>query len=289
MQVELIQESAFTLRAGKKFIRGLFKVDGWEGLSKFANVSGDYLIIHGDQVVKGSPELLASLVDIPAGFIQVPEIKLPNGLVVPAFKVAQHVSGKDEDGNLLLDGSCKPWTNITFFKAQEVCAEYEYGFITETQWLAIAYDLSQQDCNWTGGKVGEGDLYQGIRNGGGAKPGDYVPTDSTERRWMTLSNGSKICDFNGNVFQWVFDDVQGNDKGVIAKRFDAESPSLSTAPYPSETKGVGYRPDAGRDWSGSALVRGGCWRSRGDAGVFGLLGDPSVYGLVDIGFRCTLP
>lgn len=289
MQIELIQERAFTVRAGSKAIHGLFHVSEWEGLNKYQDNAGRTLILNDGKIVKGSPELLASLADIPTGFVQVPEIKLPNGLVVPAFKVSQHVSAKDEDGNLLLDGTCKPWTNITFSDAQKVCAEYEYGFITETQWLAIAYDLSQQDCNWTGGKVGAGDLFQGIRNGGGAKPGNYVPTDATERRWMTLSNGSKVCDFNGNVFQWVFDDVQGNEKGLISKAFESHSPSLITAGYPSKTHGVGYRPDAGSDWSGRALVRGGCWDSNDGAGVFDLGFDRPGCEYVRFGFRCTLP
>ncbi|MFZ6813582.1 SUMF1/EgtB/PvdO family nonheme iron enzyme [Undibacterium sp. Rencai35W] len=289
MKVELIQERAFTVRTGTKAIHGLFHVSEWEGLNKYQDNAGRTLILNDGQIVKGSPELLASLTDVPAGFVQVPETKLPNGLVVPTFKVAQHVSGKDEDGNLLLDGTCKPWTNISFFDAQKACEEYEYGFITETQWLAIAYDLSQQDCNWTGGKVGEGYIFQGIRNGVGAKSGDYVPTDSTERRWMTLSNGSKICDMNGNVFQWIFDDVQGNDKGVIAKAFEAHSPSLTTAGYPSETKGVGYRPGAGNNWSGNALIRGGCWVSVGNAGVFYLDRGLPGSGNGCIGFRCTLP
>ena len=289
MQIELIQQNAFTVRAGAKAVHGLFHAGEWEGMTKLQNADGQTLILNGGEIVKGSPELLAALTDVRAGFVQAPETKLPNGLVVPAFKVAQHVSAKDEDGNLLLDGTCKPWININFYKAQEVCKEYEYGFITETQWLAIAWNLSQQDCNWTGGKVGEGDMFQGIRNGGSAKPGNYTPADSTERRWMTLSNGSKICDFNGNVFQWVFDDVQGNEKGLIAKAFEAHSPSLTTAGYPSKTKGVGYRPDAGSDWSGYALFRGGCWSSVDLAGVFCL---SSVYPDgegASVGFRCTLP
>lgn len=289
MQVELIQERAFTVRSGTKAIHGLLHVSEWEGLNKYQDNEGRSLILNDGKIVKGSPELLASLTEVPAGFVQVPETKLPNGLIVPAFKVAQHVSAKDEDDNLLLDGTCKPWTNITFHKAKEVCADYEYGFITETQWLAIAYDLSQQDCNWTGGKVGEGDLFQGIRNGGGTKPGDYAPTDSTERRWMTLSNGSKVCDFNGNVFQWVRDDVQGNDNGLIAKKIKSDSPSLTTAPYASETKGMGWRPDSEREFSGFALVRGGYWGSDGGAGVFYLgVGRPGVW-YDYIGFRCTLP
>lgn len=289
MQVELIQERAFSVRAGTKAIHGLFHVSEWEGLNKYQDNAGRTLILNDGQIVKGSPELLASLVDIPAGFIQVPETKLPNGLIVPAFKVAQHASSKGDDGKLCFDASSMPWVNINFFAAQDACKAAGYNMITETQWLAIAYNLSQQGCNWAGGVVGEGDLFQGIRNGGGARPGDYVPTDSTERRWMTLSNGQKICDFNGNVFQWVFDDVQGDERGLIAKAFEAHSPSLTTAGYPSETHGVGYRPDAGRDWSGYALVRGGCWSSRGCAGVFRLDGGHPGFEYDDIGFRCTLP
>lgn len=289
MKVELITEQSFTVRAGAKAIHGMFAAGSWEGMSKFQNAAGQSIILNDGVVVKGSPELLASLNEVPAGFVQIPETKLPSGLVVPAFKVAQHVAGKDEDGNLLLDGTEKPWVNISYFDAQKLCKEYEYGFITESQWLAIAYNLSQQDCNWTGGKVGEGELFQGICNGGGAKPGDYMPTNETERRWMTLSTGEKLCDFNGNVFQWVSDDVQGNEKGVIAKAFESHSPSLTTAGYPSRTKGVGYRPDAGVNWSNRALVRGGCWGSDGHAGVFRLgYGSPGIeYDY--FGFRCTLP
>ncbi|WP_112886606.1 SUMF1/EgtB/PvdO family nonheme iron enzyme [Solimicrobium silvestre] len=257
-------------------------------MNKYQNSAGHILILNNGKVIKGSPELLASLADVPAGFVQVPETNLPCGLIVPAFKVAQHISTKSTNGTVSFDPTLKPWTNISFYDAQKACEAAGYNMITETQWLAIGHNLSQQDCNWTGGKVGEGDLYQGIRKGGGAKPGDYVPTDATERRWMTLSNGAQVCDFNGNVFQWVFDNVQGNEKGVAAKAFEAHSPSLTTAGYPSQTKGVGYRPNAGCDWSGYALVRGGYWRSGDYAGVFRLGYGGPVYGVDGVGFRCTI-
>jgi formylglycine-generating enzyme required for sulfatase activity len=104
---------------------------------------------------------------------------------------------------------------------------------------------------------------------------------------MTLSNGSKICDFNGNVFQWVRDDVQGNEKGLMAKKIKSDSISLTTAPYKSETKGMGYRPDGERDWSGRALVRGGCWSSNDRAGVFYLIYCHPEYEGDTVGFRCT--
>ena len=162
-----------------------------------------------------------------------------------------------------------------------------FKLITEKQWLAIAYNASQQDCNWTGGKVGEGDLFQGIRNDNvsSAQPGTYEPTDEDERRWLTLSNGERICDFNGNVYQWVFDDVQGDENGIIASDFAEDSISITTPPYPSGEQGMGdYEV---WDWSGLALIRGGGWVSESRAGVFHLgYGWPvSRYGFV--GFRCT--
>jgi hypothetical protein len=85
----------------------------------------------------------------------------------------------------------------------------------------------------------------------------------------------------------VFDDVQGDENGLVAKAFASDSPSITKATYPSMEKGMGWRPDGGSNWSGDALVRGGYWGSESDAGVFCL----SVVwpGIEDdgVGFRCT--
>lgn len=287
MQIELIKEESFTVRAGLKAIQGLRIAGEWEGMLKLQDIAGNALILNDGQIVKGSPDLLAQLSSIPAGFVQVPETTLPGGLVVPAFHVAQHISSKDADGKLSFDPSLMPWVNIALWASQKVAEAAGYKLITETQWLAIAWNLSQQDCNWTGGKVGEGDLFQGIRFGGGARPGDYKPENENERRWMALSNGVRLCDFNGNVFQWVIDNVQGDERGLIAKAFEAISPSLTVAPFASLKKGMGWRPDPGAKWSSYALIRGGCWNSDDRAGVFRLdHGSPGdEYGIV--GFRCT--
>ena len=54
-------------------------------------------------------------------------------------------------------------------------------------------------------------------------------------------------------------------------------------------KGVGWRSSNRVDWSGAALIRGGCWRSERIAGAFCLNRDwpGREYGVV--GFRCTNP
>ena len=117
------------------------------------------------------------------------------------------------------------------------------------------------------------------------QPGTYESEDAEERRWHQLSNGERIYDFAGNVFTWVFDDVQGDDKGIIARDFAADSISITTPPYPSQENGMGdYEV---WDWSGYALVRGGYWYSESYAGVFSLNYDWPDNRSDYVGFRCT--
>ncbi len=222
-------------------------------------------------------------------FITVPETTLPCGTVVPTFQVSRYLASKSDEDKVIITSERKPWVNVNYYDAAAACIEAGYQLITETQWLAIAHNIVNVDANWTKGKVGEGKLFRGIRKGNvsEAQPGDFDPADKKERRWLTLSNGERICDMNGNAFSWVFDDLHGDEKGIINKRFDDSNPSLTTAPYPSLEKGMGWRPDGGRDWSGSALVRGGCWRSGDRAGVFGLCRGWPVIDYYYVGFRCT--
>jgi hypothetical protein len=82
--------------------------------------------------------------------------------------------------------------------------------------------------------------------------------------------------------------VQGDARGVIAKPFAKDSPSI-TIPFPGEQRGQGWTPSAGDNWSGGALIRGGCWNSEADAGVFGLGYVWPGSRSDGVGFRCTLP
>ena len=222
-------------------------------------------------------------------FITVPATSLPNGTIVPSFQVGAYVCSQGEDGNAAVTSHGKPWVNIDFEEAKAACTEIGAALITELQWLALAWNASQQDCNWTSGKVGAGDLFQGLRNGtvNDAQAGDYVSSDTSEQRWLTLSNGERICDLNGNVYQWVFDDVQGNEKGIIASDFAKDSPSVVTPPFPTREKGMGDY--AAWDWSGHALIRGGCWYSESHAGVFRLDSGWPDHRDDRVGFRCTKP
>lgn len=231
------------------------------------------------------PQLATELLDqidriLPGTFITVPKTTLPNGTVVPTFQISQYLCSRDTDGT--------PWVEINYRDARQACEQTSAKLITELQALAIAHDIAAQDINWSGGKVGEGHIYQGLHKFSveNAQPPSYEPTDPDERRWHQLSNGERIFDFAGNAYTWVFDDVQGDENGITAKPFAEDSPSI-TAPYPSMEKGMGWRPDAGTNWSGNALVRGGCWGSGRYAGAFDLNRGFPDREWDNVGFRCT--
>lgn len=222
-------------------------------------------------------------------YITIPETTLPNGHVEPAFLVGQFLCSKGADGKAQVTAEDAPWVRINFADAKAACEAIGAALITETQALAIAHNAAAQDCNWTKGKVGEGKLFRGLRKGNvsSAQPGIYEPEDKKERRWLTLSNSERICDLNGNAYSWIFDNAQG-DAGGLAGIIEADSMSLQ-APFPSMGKGMGWRPNRRCDWSGYALVRGGCWCSESYAGVFRLGGYWPDYEGGYVGFRCTKP
>ena len=220
-------------------------------------------------------------------FVTVPETTLPGGLLVPTFQIGVYAATRGEDGKATVRADGAPWVEINYRDAKRACEAAGYAAITETQWLAVAYNASQVASNWTGGKVGEGELFQGIRNWhvNSAQPGNCEPTDLSERRWLTLSNGEQVCDLNGNVYQWVVDDVQGDTEGIIARPFASDSPSRTTPPYPNRTHGMGDTTTG--DWSSRALLRGGCWFSESLAGAFALSYDGPDGASGVVGFRCT--
>ena len=221
-------------------------------------------------------------------FVTVPETTLPNGVKVPSFMVGKYACSQSDIGTAIITADRKPWHSINFHAAKKACTESGYALITELQYLAIAYQITQQDINWTSGKVGEGEIYRGIHKGNlnEAQDGHYESEATIERRWHELANGARVYDFSGNIYSWVFDDVQGDENGIIAKPFEADSATKTTAPYGNREHGIGDT-STGRDWSGLALIRGGCWSSDGYAGVFRLGYDWPDGDYGGVGFRCT--
>ncbi|MEZ0231869.1 MAG: hypothetical protein ACAH12_03445 [Methylophilaceae bacterium] len=224
----------------------------------------------------------------PHEFVTTPEITLPSGEIIAPFQVARYLSGKGILESLAIDADNKPWVDINYDEARKVANEAGYNLISELQYLAIAYDITKQDENWTGGKVGEGKLFQGLHKGthDGALAAIVESKDPEERRWHVLSNGERVYDFSGNAYSWVFDDVQGDENGIVAKAFAEDSPTKTTPPYGNREHGIGDHVANG-DWSGNALIRGGCWYSGDRAGVFRLDRNWLDYRSSRVSFRCT--
>lgn len=221
--------------------------------------------------------------------IETPVITLPNGRVFESRRVGKFLTGRGADGGAIITADAKPYVNISYYKARAAAKAAGLKLIPDSLAVALVYDASQQGINWTGGKVGVGEMFRGLHKWTvrSAQPGTYESADPAERRWLELSNGERIWDLSGNVYSWTEDDVQGDKDGLIAKPFAADSISICLAPAPSMEKGVGWYPAAGTDWSSYALVRGGCWNSGDYAGAFYLsVGWPvDEFGI--IGFRCT--
>lgn len=236
------------------------------------------------------PTTQYNLPEVNREFVTVPETVLPNGTIVPEFKVGKYITGREGD-QLVINATSQPWVLISFLDAQAEAKKAGLALITELQYLALAHNIASVAVNWTSGVVGEGCLFQGLRKATveQVQPGSYEPEDEDERRWFELSNGERIWDASGNAYSWVFDNIHGDESGIIAKQFYSDSPSINSAPATSVEKGVGWYPECGDEWSGDVLVRGGCLNAGGGAGIFCLLnGTPSnEYGF--IGFRCTLP
>jgi hypothetical protein len=238
-----------------------------------------------------SAETTALASAVTALFATVPAVTFPDGSVEPSFQVATYLTSKGEDGVPTISASAAPWVEINYHDAVAAAAGAGLALITERQYLALAIDIASVAANWTGGAVGEGDLKQGLRNGDfdAAQAGDVVSEAADEDRWFTLSNGERICDAAGNAYSWVFDNVQGDAKGLMAGEFQADSLSITAAPFPSLERGVGWIPKAGYGWSGLALIRGGFWRDGVGAGVFFLCYARPRFSGDDVGFRCTKP
>ena len=182
-------------------------------------------------------------------FIRVPETHLPCGIVVPPFEASQFLCSQAPDSRVpraASEASYTPWVRISYLTALAACRAAGWSLITELQWLAIAYDVASQNANWTGGAFGKGKLLQGLRKRSVLAPvsGRYQPDDQAETRWKVLSNGERICDFGGNAWSWVYDDLQGGPDGV-ASIVDADSPSVMTAPCEPRSSGMGIFPRAG--------------------------------------------
>jgi len=176
--------------------------------------------------------------------------------------------------------------------------------------MTIARNADQRPSNWTLGTVGAGYLFNG--NSGwtaagydGANPEKGISRNS--RAILTLSNGSQIYDFSGNVWEHVMVDTNDtlldtlpNDGGASGWRWVEPSALTSDGDFTSmdELRPTNSSWDAdqgmGRVYtnvdvqSDRVLLRGGNWNNTSNTGAYATnLNWNTGNSNNNVGFRCV--
>jgi hypothetical protein len=66
---------------------------------------------------------IATKIAAASEFVTVPETTLPNGLVVPAFRVGRYFAGRGPAGIPVSTPTATPWVDISYHEAREACAK----------------------------------------------------------------------------------------------------------------------------------------------------------------------
>ncbi len=223
-----------------------------------------------------------------------------------------------------------PIANISHTTAKTYCNAIGAHLLTNDEWMTIARNAEQVGSNWTNNDVGSGALYSGHNDNGPATAlpaGDdnngYYQTGQTtpsnQKRTWTLSNGSIVWDFPGNVYEHVQRSV--DNLGDLVTAIDLPpcsdgvagwgwcqfasggSPYVSswtsdvaqdkvgpsnTAWYSTQGMGQVYTYKNGVDQATTVFLRGASWSTGSSAGAFSLYlawGTGSTN--FPVGFRCA--
>jgi len=237
-------------------------------------------------------------------------------------------SGDAQQANSIAAGY--PWLNIPQYipsgiSAVKACTNIGDGYhlCTAKEAQTINRNIEAQASNWRDGtKISSDCMYGGHMannpasalaastddnpySGMTAKGTDAFncpfissATGKEQRRTFTLSNGTVIWDWSGNVWEWISGDGtdgQIDSTGGVTTWSTASGVEWSTISNersvlgPSDSSWTASQ-GMGRYYGGAstnAFYRGGAWSHGASAGCFGLRLDvaPSVTS-TDIGFRC---
>jgi formylglycine-generating enzyme required for sulfatase activity len=245
----------------------------------------------------------------PNGYIFVPKNTTYTAV---DFCVMKYEAKNDGYGTAVSTATGTPWVSIDRPTSRSHCQALGPGYdlISNDQWQTIARNIAGVASNWSTGTVASGELNRGHSdnvptNALVAVTDDNNPCSGTgqtcnastwdsQRRTHALSNGNKIWDFGGNVWEWVTNNntvVNGAD-GYISTMSGADirqtrygAASFCASPGSTPYCGMGYGWFA---YSAGSVVRGGFWNNDVSAGVFAtvLSRTPSITD-TNIGFRCV--
>ncbi|MEF2175797.1 MAG: prepilin-type N-terminal cleavage/methylation domain-containing protein [Candidatus Absconditabacteria bacterium] len=126
-----------------------------------------------------------------------------------------------QDGPIVSLSGKYPITRITQPQAIAACESIGGHLITNNEWMTTARNIEKNPVNWSGGVVGINNIYNGLSNGAlgcvgmsktiyplipnnrATKTGNGGNTDCDNRRQLEISNGQKIWDLAGNVWEHV--------------------------------------------------------------------------------------
>jgi len=228
----------------------------------------------------------------------------------------------------------KPKVQISPIDAKTTCQNIRIPYtscdlISNAQWMTIARNIESTAANWSGGEVGSGSINRGhsdndpnesLSISDPTNPWDQTDPDGLETPWSqkrthTLSNGSEIWDFAGNVHEWVDWDTWKRDytlgpyscfhDGTKMELYDVNCPALEDNDYlpgnpagiaPGEylaaTYGIGKFSGtlAARqnENDGGGTHRSGSWSIGDAAGIFTVnFNVPKTMKANDGGYRCV--
>jgi formylglycine-generating enzyme required for sulfatase activity len=244
------------------------------------------------------------------------------------FCVMKYEAKNDGSNNAVSTATGTPWGSISQRGAEDTSAAAGGHLITEPEWMTIATNALWQPANWCnlngtscGNAPGTAGKYLATGHQDGTPNAALAATNTdsdacygtvtadvstacgaagTQKRTLTLSNGSVIWDIPGNVWEWTDSWIIGGDQPTTG------TPGFNYREYTAITKwqALNYANPTNRGWSSAqrlgqiysdgtstnttlySFIRGGSWNDGTPAGAFALnLGyTPTVTGAL-IGFR----
>lgn len=250
----------------------------------------------------------------PDGFVAVPG---NSSFGTSDFCVMKY-EAKDVGGNAVSQAVGKPWVDINQPDAEAAAQASCNGchLITESEWLTIAHNILNIDSNWTGGTVGSGAVYAGYTScpfafydiemlpAGTDDANGYANTGVTsgsQRRTLTMNNGSVIWDLSANAAEWVAPQgtsVMPSPSDYEWYEWNALTDNGSVTPNPFPSYGTPAAASWGSDQglgrvlsggSGKDYIRSGSCIDWDVPGIFYLNYNYSPeYGSASVGFRAAM-